>query len=159
MVVFIHFCCLEPLEVEGCGVKLCVIIGNMGVQGGLEQWKATNCIKWKLWVFSETRYLLCSCSSLDLMVDPIKPKFGRHFKNLAQEPGKSDAQVLVGRNKPYYRNNELGNCNLVFLTAAVFFYLGQMTSSVRWWNLWEVKDIFLWVISLGTGGIHLWRKA
>lgn len=41
MVVLIIFCCLEPLAVEGCGVKTsvftCIIIGNMGLQGGLEE--------------------------------------------------------------------------------------------------------------------------
>lgn len=37
MVILINFCCLEPLAVEGCGVKTsvftCVIIGNMDLQG------------------------------------------------------------------------------------------------------------------------------
>lgn len=41
MVVLIHFCCLEPLAAEGCGVKTSVftrvVIGNMGLQGGLEE--------------------------------------------------------------------------------------------------------------------------
>lgn len=161
-VVLINFYCLEPLAVEGCGVKTsvftCVIIGNMGLQGGLWQWKATNSIKWKLWVFSETRHLLCSYSPLDLMVDPTSPKCGRHSQNLPQELGKSEAQIPVGGSKLYCRNNGLGNCSLAFLTAPVFFYLGQMNSSVRWWTLQEIKDTFLWVISPGTGRIHLQRK-
>lgn len=130
VVVLIHFYCLEPLAVEGCGVKTsvftCVITGNMGLQGGLWQWKPTNCIKWKLWVFSETRHLLCSYSPLDLMVDHISPKCGRHSQNLPQELGKSEAQIPVGGSKLYCRTVDWETAVLHFWQPQSFF------TWVRW---------------------------